>query len=35
MEVINRIRATPTSSGGRFGSDVPRNPIVIQSAVML
>jgi len=35
MEVVNRIRATPTSSGGRFGSDVPRNPIVIQSAVML
>ena len=32
MEVVNRIRATPTSSGGRFGSDVPRNPIVIHCA---
>ena len=35
MEVVNRIRNTPTGSGGRFGSDVPRNPIVIQSASML
>ena len=35
MDVINRIRATPTGSGGRFGTDVPRNPIVIQSATQL
>ena len=35
MDVVNRIRNTPTSSGGRFGSDVPRNPIVIQSTSML
>ncbi len=35
MDVVHRIRSTPTGSGGRFGSDVPRNPIVIQSASML
>lgn len=35
MDVINRIRSTPTSSGGRFPSDVPRNTIVIQSATLL
>lgn len=35
MDVVNRIRSTPTGSGGRFGSDVPRTPIVIQSATML
>lgn len=35
MEVVNRIRSTPTGSGGRFGTDVPRTPIVIQSATLL
>ena len=35
MEVVNRIRSTPTGSGGRFGTDVPRTPIVIQSATQL
>ena len=35
MDVINRIKATPTGSGGPFPSDVPRTPIVIQSATLL
>ncbi len=35
MDGVHRIRSTPTGSVGRFGSDVPRNPIVIQSATML
>ena len=35
MDVVQRIRMTPTGSGGPFPSDVPRTPIVIQSAVLL
>ncbi|WP_310643915.1 peptidylprolyl isomerase [Limnohabitans sp.] len=35
MDVVNRIKATPTGSGGPFPSDVPRTPIVIQSATLL
>ncbi len=35
MDVINRIRATPTSSGGPFPTDVPRTQVVIKSATVL
>jgi peptidyl-prolyl cis-trans isomerase A (cyclophilin A) len=35
METVNKIKATPTSSGGPFPSDVPRTQIVIQSATLL
>lgn len=35
MDVINRIRATPTSFGGPFPTDVPRTQVVIKSATML
>jgi cyclophilin family peptidyl-prolyl cis-trans isomerase len=35
METVNRIKGTPTGSGGPFPSDVPRTPIVIQSATLL
>ena len=35
METITKIRSTPTSFGGPFPSDVPRTPIVIQSASVL
>jgi len=35
MDVVQRIRTTPTGSGGPFPSDVPRTFIVIQSAVLL
>jgi peptidyl-prolyl cis-trans isomerase A (cyclophilin A) len=32
MDVINKIKATPTGAAGPFPSDVPRTPIVIRSA---
>jgi cyclophilin family peptidyl-prolyl cis-trans isomerase len=35
METVNKIKSTPTSMGGPFSSDVPRTPIVIQSATVL
>jgi hypothetical protein len=35
METITKIKSTPTSFGGPFPSDVPRTPIVIQSASVL
>jgi cyclophilin family peptidyl-prolyl cis-trans isomerase len=35
MDTITKIKTTPTGSGGPFSSDVPRTPIVIQSASML
>jgi cyclophilin family peptidyl-prolyl cis-trans isomerase len=34
MEVVQRIKAVPTSSGGPFATDVPRTAIVIQSATL-
>jgi cyclophilin family peptidyl-prolyl cis-trans isomerase len=34
MEVVQRIKAVPTSSGGPFATDVPRMAIVIQSATL-
>ena len=35
MDVINRIRAIPTSFGGPFPTDVPRTQVVIKSATVL
>jgi len=35
IDVVNRIRATPTSSGGPFPTDVPRTQVVIKSATVL
>ncbi len=35
MEVVNRIKSQPTGPGGPFPSDVPRTPVVIQSAPLL
>ncbi len=35
MDVVNKIRAIPTGFGGPFPSDVPRTPVVIQSASVL
>jgi peptidyl-prolyl cis-trans isomerase A (cyclophilin A) len=35
MEVVNRIKAIPTGSGGPFPSDVPRTAVTIQSATLL
>lgn len=35
MDVVNRIKSQPTGPGGPFPSDVPRTPVVIQSATIL
>jgi hypothetical protein len=35
METITKIKSVQTGFGGPFPSDVPRTPIVIQSASML
>jgi peptidyl-prolyl cis-trans isomerase A (cyclophilin A) len=35
MDVIDRIKAIPTGAGGPFSSDVPRTPVVINSATLL
>ncbi len=35
MDVVNRIKSTPTGAGGPFPSDVPRTPVVIQSATIV
>jgi len=35
MDVVNTIKSTPTGPGGPFGSDVPRTPILINSATLV
>ncbi len=35
MDVVQKIRHTPTGSGGPFPSDVPQTPVVIQSITLL
>ncbi|HSI52995.1 MAG TPA: peptidylprolyl isomerase [Ramlibacter sp.] len=35
MDVVNKIRATPTGPAGPFASDVPRTPVVITSAAVV
>jgi hypothetical protein len=35
METVNKIKTVQTSFGGPFSSDVPRTPIIIQSANVL
>jgi peptidyl-prolyl cis-trans isomerase A (cyclophilin A) len=35
MDVVQKIRNTPTGAGGPFPSDVPRTPVVIQSITLL
>ncbi len=35
MDVVNKIKATPTGPGGPFPTDVPKTPVVIQSATLL
>ncbi len=35
MDVVQKIRATPTGSGGPFPSDVPKTPVLIQSITLL
>jgi peptidyl-prolyl cis-trans isomerase A (cyclophilin A) len=35
MDVVNKIKATPTGPGGPFPSDVPQTPVVIKSATLV
>jgi len=35
MDVVNRIRATPTGFGGPFPTDVPKTQVIIKSATVL
>ena len=35
MEVVDRIRGTPTGMGGPFRTDVPKTPVVIQSITLV
>ncbi len=35
MEVVNKIKATPTGAGGPFPTDVPKTPVVIRSATLV
>lgn len=32
MDIVEKIKQLPTGSGGPFGSDVPREPVIIESA---
>jgi len=34
MDVVNKIKATPTGAGGPFPGDVPKTPILINSATL-
>jgi cyclophilin family peptidyl-prolyl cis-trans isomerase len=35
MDVVDKIEVTPTGPGGPFGSDVPKTPILINSATLV
>jgi peptidyl-prolyl cis-trans isomerase A (cyclophilin A) len=35
MDVVQKIKATPTGSGGPFPSDVPKTPVIINSITFL
>ena len=35
MDVVNKIKAVPTGTGGPFPSDAPKTPVVIKSATLL
>ena len=35
MDVVNKIKATPTGAGGPFPTDVPKTPVVIKSAALV
>lgn len=35
MDVVNSIKATPTGAGGPFPSDVPKTPVLINSATLV
>lgn len=35
MDVVTKIKTSPTGAGGPFPTDVPKTPVIIQSAVLL
>jgi hypothetical protein len=35
METVMKIKETPTGAGGMFPSDVPKTPILINSATLV
>ena len=35
MDVVNKIKALPTGAGGPFPSDVPKTPVIINSATLV
>ena len=35
MDVVTKIKSTPTGPGGPFGSDVPKTPVIINSATLV
>lgn len=35
MDVVEKIKVTPTGPGGPFGSDVPKTPVLIHSATLV
>lgn len=35
MDVVNKIKATPTGAGGPFPTDVPKTPVFIKSATLI
>ena len=35
MDIVNKIKALPTGSGGPFPSDVPKTPVMIKSATLV
>jgi cyclophilin family peptidyl-prolyl cis-trans isomerase len=35
MDVVDKIRSVPTGSGAPFPSDVPKTPVLIESATVV
>ena len=35
MDVVNKIKGTPTGAGGPFPTDVPKTPVLIKSAILV
>jgi peptidyl-prolyl cis-trans isomerase A (cyclophilin A) len=35
IDVVEKIKSTPTGSGGPFPTDVPQTPVVIKSATLV
>ena len=35
MDIVEKIRRTPTGSGGQFRKDVPATPIIIETAILI